>query len=71
MGRVRLIRKFAEKINGIDLSHATTGDELELSARDAEMLIAEGWATPVTAAMVAHDREPRRSRRTSRPKPDS
>jgi hypothetical protein len=71
MGRVRLIRKFAEKINGIDLSHATTGDELELSARDAEMLIAEGWATPVTAAMVADDREPRRSRRTSRPKPDS
>ena len=71
MGRVRLIRKFAEKINGIDLSHAATGDELELSARDAEMLIAEGWATPITGRAFANDREPRRSRRPRRPKSSS
>ena len=68
MGRVRLIRKFAQKINGIDLSDASTGDVLELSPRDAELLIAEGWAAPI--ASVAHDREPSRSRpRASRSNP--
>ena len=67
MGRVRLIRKLAQKINGIDLSSASTGDELELSPREAELLIAEGWAAPITA--VADDREPRRSRRTGPTKP--
>ena len=63
MGRVRLIRKYAQRINGIDLSSANPGDEIELSLRDAEMLIAEGWAAPVSpAAAVADDRAPARSR---------
>jgi hypothetical protein len=66
MGKVRLIRKYALKINGIDLSSASTGDELDLSPRDAEMLIAEGWAAPIAA--VADDREPPRTPRTRRPR---
>jgi hypothetical protein len=41
---VRLTRKFAEMIDGVNLQHASVGDRLELSRRDAEMLIAEGWA---------------------------
>lgn len=64
MGKVRLIRKYAEMINGIDLSAASTGDEIELSPRDAAMLIAEGWAAPIASGVaVADDREPSRSRR--------
>jgi hypothetical protein len=57
--RVRLIRKFAETIDGIDISHCRVGDVLELSLDDARILIAEGWAeaadTDVTCAakMVA------------------
>ena len=42
--RIRLTRKFADLINGIDLSKAQTGETLDLSTRDAEMLLAEGWA---------------------------
>lgn len=65
MGKVRLIRKYAEMINGIDLSAASTGDEIELSPRDAAMLIAEGWAAPIAPCLaLADDREPSRSRRS-------
>ena len=42
--KVRLTRKFADLINGIDLSKAHTGETLDLSQREAEILLAEGWA---------------------------
>jgi hypothetical protein len=42
--RVRLLRKFAERLNGIDLSGHHVGDCLDLSPKDARMLVAEGWA---------------------------
>ena len=43
---VRLTRKYADAIDGIDLSGTQVGDRLNLSRRDARMLIAEGWASP-------------------------
>jgi len=43
---VRLTRKYAEKIDGVDLSRNQVGDLLDLPHRDARMLIAEGWAAP-------------------------
>jgi hypothetical protein len=64
MGKVRLIRKFAQVINGIDLSSVSTGDEIDLTPREAEMLIAEGWAAPIRS--VAPDAAPRRSPRRQR-----
>jgi hypothetical protein len=45
--RVRLTRKLSETIDGVDLSGAREGDTLDLSPRDALILIAEGWASPV------------------------
>ena len=42
--RVRVIRKLAERLNGVDLSKVRVGDSLDMSSRDARMLIAEGWA---------------------------
>jgi hypothetical protein len=42
--RVRLLRKLATFLNGLDLSHVNVGDEFELPERDATMLIREGWA---------------------------
>ena len=42
--RVRLIRKLAERVNGVDLSKVHVGDALDLPSRDARILIAEGWA---------------------------
>jgi hypothetical protein len=42
--RVRLIRKLALKIDGIDLSNHEVGDTLDLPEIKAALLIAEGWA---------------------------
>jgi hypothetical protein len=57
---VRLTRKFAERIDDVDLSDAAVGDQLDLSRRDAEVLIAEGWAersvhVPGSTADDPHD----------------
>ena len=41
---VRLIRKYAEMIDDVNLRHSSVGDRLELTRRDASILIAEGWA---------------------------
>jgi hypothetical protein len=43
--RVRLIKKFANRIDGIDLSVHELGDVLDLERFEAQLLIAEGWAT--------------------------
>jgi hypothetical protein len=42
--RVRLTRKLADEIDGIDLSRDHVGDTIDLSTRAARTLIAEGWA---------------------------
>ena len=43
--RIQLTRKLAECLNGIDLSRYTVGDVLTVPRREAELLIAEGWAS--------------------------
>jgi hypothetical protein len=59
--KVRLTRKFSDVLNGIDLSHAHSGDTLDLSTREANILVAEGWAEPVDVPIRdrASDRPPR------------
>ena len=44
--RVRLIKKFARMLNGVDLTLTRVGGLMTVSERDGEMLIAEGWAVP-------------------------
>ena len=61
--RVRLTRKFAQILNGIDLSRTKAGEEIELTRREADLLIAEGWASPLD---VADDKPKRRSRKSRR-----
>jgi len=41
---VRLTRKYAERIDGIDLRGRQPGDLLDLSPAEARLLIAEQWA---------------------------
>jgi hypothetical protein len=41
---VRLTQKLADSIDGIDLSGRAVGDAIEVSPREASLLIAEGWA---------------------------
>jgi hypothetical protein len=44
-------------VDGVDLSHHAVGDVIELSTRDAEMLVAEGWAVPdLTERRGNHER---------------
>ena len=50
--KVRLTRKFADLINGIDLSRAHTGETLDLSDREAGILMAEGWAESAGGAQL-------------------
>ena len=64
--KVRLTRKFANMINGIDLSRVRAGDEIEVSSREADMLIAEGWAAPVERANDKPSRRPSGQRKPSR-----
>src|SRR5687768_16755760 len=42
--KVRLTRKYAEHIDGIDLEGRKPGDLLDLSPRDARLIVAEKWA---------------------------
>ena len=48
---VRLIKKFAKVIDGVDLAAARIGDVLTLTHRDAALLLAEGWAVPAIAQL--------------------
>jgi hypothetical protein len=51
---VRLTRKLADMIDGVDLSASRVGQVLHLPWRDAWLLIAEGWAE-----MIERRRQPR------------
>lgn len=42
--RIRLIRKLANVLDGVNLSNVSVGDCVDLPAKDARLLIAEGWA---------------------------
>jgi hypothetical protein len=42
--QVKLTRKLAETIDGVDLSSHGVGDVFDLPATEAQLLIAEGWA---------------------------
>jgi hypothetical protein len=48
LARVRLTRKYADRLDGIDLSWFAVGDVLELPLWQGQLLIAEHWAEPVT-----------------------
>ena len=41
---VRLTRKLADSLDGIDVSRVMVGDVIELADAEAAMLISEGWA---------------------------
>lgn len=45
--RIRLTRKFALCLNGVDISKFSVGDEVDLPERSAMFLVFEGWAEPV------------------------
>ena len=42
--RVRIVRKLADWVDGIDLRHCTAGDVIDLGDSHARLMIAEEWA---------------------------
>jgi hypothetical protein len=44
--RVRVIRKLADSVDGVDLSRYREGDVVDLAERDARLIVAEEWAVP-------------------------
>ena len=44
--KVRLTRKYAERIDGVDLQGRNPGDLLDLPPLEAKILVAEQWAVP-------------------------
>jgi hypothetical protein len=44
--KVRLTRKLAESIDGVDLSRKRVGRIINVGRHDAQLLIAEGWGAP-------------------------
>jgi hypothetical protein len=68
--KVRLTKKFATFLDGIDLSRVEAGDDVELSEHEAHLLIAEGWARPSNGPKraVAADRPSGRATKRQRRK---
>ena len=56
--RVRLIRKFATNLNGVDLSLVKVGDVIHLPEKTALMLLEEGWAER-TGDRAGNDPQPK------------
>jgi hypothetical protein len=54
---VRLTHKYADRIDGVNLSGHHVGERLCVALGEARLLIAEGWAEPVTDGERRH-REP-------------
>ena len=71
--RIRLTKKLAEALNGVDLRRLKVGDIADLDASVGCMLVAENWAQVVMTdvAATAGDRPvPRRNRPSTREKLD-
>ena len=64
--KVRLTKKYAEQINGIDLHGRDIGDVLELPPEKARLVVAEEWAIPERRESTAPD-SPRRRYEDSHP----
>jgi len=45
--RIRLVRKLANTIDGVDISDYAVGDVIDLRSHEARLLIAEQWANPI------------------------
>jgi hypothetical protein len=43
--KVRLVKKYAELIDGVDLTGRQVGDVFDLPREQARLLLAEEWAT--------------------------
>jgi len=55
--KVRLTKKLAERLDGVDVSGREEGEVLDLPLRDATMLVNERWAIPERRERIAPGQE--------------
>ena len=70
--RIRLTRKLAQLLNGVDISRRTVGDVIDLPDREAALLLAEGWALPAdgeAASQTPRGKPEPKGRRLKRQRP--
>jgi hypothetical protein len=63
MMRIRLTRKLADFIDGVDLRSYNVGDVIDLPSSNAKLLLAEGWASQPSPSRA--DRSATPSKRNS------
>jgi len=63
MPRVRLTRKLALVLNGVDVSRFNVGDVFEVTAEQAEMLIENEWAEAVPVELLPPEHTIRKTSR--------
>jgi len=68
--KVRLTKRLANMIDGIDLDGHVPGDVLTLPERDAQMLVAERWAIPERREQSGEPPGEERRRETPYGRPD-
>jgi uncharacterized protein YkvS len=71
---IRLTKKLAQALNGLDLSKMRVGEVIDLQDPLARMLIAERWAEEIVAVDVtstSNDRDWRAKRKAGRRNPRS
>ena len=44
--RVRIVRKLADRVDGIDITNCDVGDLIDLRENEAYVMVAERWAVP-------------------------
>ena len=54
---IRLIKKYARVLNGVDLTHYRVGDAFSCHDPIGRMLILEGWAEAVPDSAASDDRD--------------
>jgi hypothetical protein len=47
---IRLTRKLAATLNGLNVSNVSVGEVIVVSDADAAMMVAEGWAEPISTS---------------------
>jgi hypothetical protein len=55
--RIRLTRKFANSVNGVDLTNRRVGEIFDLRSDAASILISEGWAELWVEPSLAQPRD--------------
>ena len=67
---VRLTKKLANVMDGVDVSHARTGDILDVSDSEGLILIAEEWAERCDAPDAGSGSSPAQIAAPSNSRPD-